>query len=215
MGVRRVSAAFLSHPHADHLLGLPAVAEGMPVERLFTPGRAGDEAASAALRRLPPATPLAAGDEVVLSGIRIEVLGPPRASPSRELSDNDASLVLRVVHGETAFLFPGDTEAEGEALLVERGGLSADVVKVPHHGSRTSSGPALVEAVRPRWAVASVGLRNRFAFPHDEAVERWRAAGAEFLRTDEAPVRFVSDGRAVHRADPAAALDAWALWNGR
>jgi competence protein ComEC len=152
---------------------------------------------------------------VVLSGIRIEILGPPRASPSRELSDNDASLVLRVVHGETAFLFPGDTEAEGEALLVERGGLSADVVKVPHHGSRTSSGPALVEAVRPRWAVASVGLRNRFAFPHAEAVERWRAAGVEFLRTDEAPVRFVSDGRSVHRADPAAALDAWALWNGR
>jgi competence protein ComEC len=219
MGVRRLAAAFVSHLHGDHALGLPGVAAGVEVERVYAPARAaaraGDEAVAEAMRRLPRAVPLAAGDQVAFGGVRFEVLGPPRPEAAPGLSDNDASLVLRVVHGRTAFLFPGDVEAEGEALAARHGTLAADVVKVPHHGSRTSSSRGLAAAVIPRWAVVSAGRRNRFAFPHAEAVERWRDVGAEVLRTDEGPARFLSDGRSVWRADPAAAHDAVELWAGR
>jgi len=145
--------------------------------------------------------------------VRFEVLGPPHRHG--ELDDNDASLVLRIVYGSTSFLFLADVGAAGEQGLLERGGLASTVAKVPHHGSRHNSSAALVEAVRPRWAVVSVGARNRFGFPHPEAVARWRSSGAEVLRTDEGAVRFLSDGRAVRRAEPAAALDVLARWGGR
>jgi competence protein ComEC len=93
-------------------------------------------------------------------------------------------------------LLLGDIEEAGEAALLGGGvDLAADLVKVPHHGSRTSSGSALVAAIRPRWAVLSVGAWNRFRHPADAVVARWRSAGARVLRTDvHGGVRLVSDG---------------------
>ncbi|HZZ83417.1 MAG TPA: DNA internalization-related competence protein ComEC/Rec2 [Anaeromyxobacteraceae bacterium] len=205
-GVRRVAAAFLSHPHPDHLFGLAGVAAGMPVERLFSNGRPGDEAAARALARLPPAEPLRAGEAWERAGVRFEILGPPTGSEA--WSENDASLVLSVRYGATAFLFPGDVEEEAEAALASSGrDLRADVVKVPHHGSRTAASATFAARVRPRWAVASVGVQNRFGFPHAEAVASWTREGARLLRTDEGAVRFFSDGRSVTRTEAARALD--------
>ena len=213
MGVTRLAAAFVSHPHPDHLQGLPAVVSGLGGRRVFASHDRGDETARAAFARMPPATELAAGDEVELSGIRIRVLGPPRSGT--RLVENDASLVLHVTYGETSFLLPGDVEAAGEAALLAAGIPRADVVKAPHHGSRTSSGRGLVAASRPRWVVFPVGAGNRYGFPHAETLARWRESGAEMLRTDDGPVRFRSDGRSVWRARPEDALDAWALLEGR
>ncbi len=214
MGVFRLAAAFVSHPHSDHLLGLPAVARSLPLERVLSNGRGGDEAAQAAWARLPRAETLAAGASLKLAGVRFEVLAPSPGDQS--LDENDASLVLRITYGQTELLFLGDLEAEGEeALLANTRRLGADVVKVPHHGSRASSSRALVDATRPRWAVASLGPHNRFGFPHREAVDRWRAAGAEVLRTDEGAVRFFSDGHTVQLTPPGRAIDAWALWRER
>ena len=213
MGVTRLAAAFVSHPHPDHLQGLPAVVAGLGARNVYASHDRGDEAARAAFARMPPATVLAAGDEVDLEGVRFRVLGPPPGDT--RLVENDASLVLHVTYGQTSFLLPGDVEAAGEAALAAAGIPRADVVKAPHHGSRTSSGRGLVAATRPRWVVFTVGPGNRYGFPHTETVERWRESGAEMLRTDEGPVRFRSDGRAVWRAGPEAAIDAWALLGGR
>ena len=90
--------------------------------------------------------------------------------------------------------------------------LAADVVKVPHHGSRTSSTAPFVEAVHPRWAAISLGAGNRFGFPHEEAVASWRGIGAVILRTDEGAIRFVSDGATVRRLPAERAVEPLALW---
>ena len=213
MGVTGLAAAFVSHPHPDHLQGLPAVVAGLGARHVYASHDRGDEAARAAFARMPPATQLAAGDEVHIDGVRFRVLGPPRGDT--RLVENDASLVLHVTYGQTSFLLPGDVEAAGEAALLAAGVPRADVVKAPHHGSRTSSGRGLVAASRPRWVVFPVGADNRYGFPHAETVARWRESGAELLRTDDGPVRFRSNGRSVWRARPEAALDAWALLEGR
>jgi competence protein ComEC len=206
LGVERLAAVFVSHPHPDHVLGLAAVAESFPISLAFSNGDGGDGEARALLASLRPRA-LLPGDGWERAGVRFDVVGGDRAT----LAPNDASLVLRVSYGETAFLFPGDVEADGEAAAVARGGLRADVVKIPHHGSRRSSGAELVAAVAPRLAVASVGRGNRYGFPHDEAVARWQAGGARVLRTDEGAIRLVSDGRRVRRVPADAALDPLAI----
>jgi len=203
LGIGRLAAVFVSHPHPDHVLGLGAVAFSIPADHVFTNGDPGGEAVRAALAPWPRPVPLRPGESWERAGVRFEVSGGERAG----LGTNDASLVVRVTYGSTAFLFPGDVEARGEEAAVARGGLRADVVKVPHHASRTSSSAAFVAAVAPRFAVASLGRGNPYGFPHAEVVERWRAAGAVVLRTDGGAVRFLSDGRSIRRLPAGSVLD--------
>lgn len=210
LGIRRLAAVFVSHPHPDHVLGLAAVADAFPIERIFSNGDEGDGEAREVLARLRP-VPLAPGERWEHAGVSFEILGGQRDT----FETNDGSLVLRVAYGETAFLFPGDVERAGEAAAVARGGLRSDVVKVPHHASRTSSGAAFVAAARPRWAVVSLSPTNHFGFPHDEALARWRAEGAQVLRTDQGAIRFLSDGRRVRRVPAGSVLDPLALLSER
>jgi competence protein ComEC len=191
---------------------LPAIAASMTIERVFTSGAEVDETARAMLVGAPAPQHLAAGDGWERAGVRFEVLAPARGETA--LGENDGSLVLKVVHGRTALVFLGDVEADGEAALLASLGpeaLRADVVKVAHHGSRTSSGTATIAATRPRFAVISVGKDNRFGFPAPEVVERWQAAGAAVLRTDSGAIRLVSDGRGARATPAKAAVDALAL----
>jgi competence protein ComEC len=202
LGVRRLAAVFVSHPHPDHVLGLRAILDAVPVEAAFGNGDAGEGPGAEVVARLHPAT-AGPGTTWWRGDVAFEVMGGPRTG----LSGNDASLVLRVRYGRTAFLFPGDVESAGEEAAVRAGGLAADVVKVAHHGSRTSSSPAFVAAVGARYAVVSVGAANRFGFPHPDTLARWSASGAEVLRTDGGAVRFLSNGERVVRVDPRVVLD--------
>jgi len=127
-----------------------------------------------------------AGVELVVWGPRYQ---PSAGAPVIEAADpvrsvNDNSLVVELRYRRRSLLFPGDVEAEGEALLAAAGVPPVDVVKVAHHGSPTSSSAALVDALRPRLAVISCGRANRFGFPSPAVLARWRAAGADIARTD-------------------------------
>jgi competence protein ComEC len=210
LGVRELAAVFVSHPHPDHVAGLRAILDALPVDAAFGNGDPGEGPAAAVLARLHPRT-LQPGEAWTHAGVRFEARGGPRD----ELVANDASLVLRVSYGRTALLLAGDVEARGEEAAVRAGGLRADLVKVPHHGSATSSSTDFVAAVAPRLAVISVGAGNRFGFPRAEVVARWSAAGARVLRTDAGAVRFLSDGTRVREVPADVVLDPLATWRER
>jgi competence protein ComEC len=210
LGVRRLAAIFVSHPHPDHVLGLAAVREAFPVGAAFSNGAAGEGEAREVFEQLAPVA-LLPGQGWARAGVRFDAVGGERAG----LGENDASLVLRVSYGETALLFAGDLEGEGEAAAVARGGLRADVVKVPHHGSRSSSSADFIAAVGARSAVICAGTGNRFGFPHAEVLARWRRAGAQVVRTDQGAARFLSDGARLRRMPPDTVLDPLATWRER
>jgi competence protein ComEC len=111
--------------------------------------------------------------------VRFEWLHPGDDPPP---GDNEASCVLLVSAGRRSVLLTGDIEREAEAQILRQGDLGpVDVLVVPHHGSRTSSSPALVAATRPRWALVPAGHRNRWGLPRMEIVERWQQSGATVL----------------------------------
>ncbi|HMS09616.1 MAG TPA: ComEC/Rec2 family competence protein, partial [Pyrinomonadaceae bacterium] len=202
-GLSHIHHIVASHADSDHLQGLIDVARNFSVGRAYFAAAQGETEESQMLYAIlaesgVTAERLTAGEAMTVGGVRVDVLYPSaNASPS--LAENDRSLVLMLTFGERRFLFTGDIEAEAERLLIESGAdLSADVVKVPHHGSRTSSTEAFVRAVRPRFAVIPVGRRSRFRHPDPQVVERWNAAGAETLTTgSRGTVTFESDGQEI------------------
>ena len=214
-GVRRLDVVAVSHPHPDHANGLAAVVDAFPVGEIWTNGADSPlpalvhMAETARARGIPIVRPHAidgGGD----SPARIEVLHPLVGGAVHVVpgwSENDNSIVLRLSYGGRAVLLAGDIERRAERRLVEQsapGAIAADVLKAPHHGSRTSSTAPLVDAVHPSLVLLSVGADNRWSFPAPEVVARYHAAGARTLRTDEdgaVTVRIDGHGRiAVARA---------------
>jgi len=136
---------------------------------------------------------LGRGDTLRFGAVAADVLWPPLADDAKAPSRNNDSLVLRLRYGERVFLLTGDIEKEAEAALVSTPeDLRSDVVKVAHHGSRTSSTAEFIARARPQFAVISVGLASIFNHPHAEVVERWRASGAQILTTGRSGTITVS-----------------------
>jgi competence protein ComEC len=186
-------AVVLSHPHPDHALGLRAVFEQV---RVGTFWNTGERAPPSFAESVPVYGPSALCGIHRWGGATVEVLAP---CPAIEMdrSTNDNSFVIRVAYGERAFLFVGDGEHEEEASLLARR-LRADVLKVGHHGSATSSSERFLDAVRPSVAVISCGARNRFGHPHAGTLARLTAHGARVLRTDrDGSVTVTTDGRTL------------------
>ena len=190
--IGRVDLVVLSHPHPDHMNGLFRVLERFDVGTLWSAGDGAgnpdyDRLVALARRRgvaVEVPRPLAR------AGLQLQPLGPfvgdEIAAPAG-LDANDASLVVRLDFAGHRILFTGDIEAQGEAELLGRhdaAALACDLIKVPHHGSRTSSGDALLGAVHPGRAVMSLGRQNRFGFPRPEILERYRVHDVQVLRTD-------------------------------
>jgi competence protein ComEC len=206
-----LAAFVLSHPHLDHVGGAAAAVAALRPAEYWDGGypaggehyRASLAAVAAAGARWRRARP---GDSLVVDGVVVEFLAPDSAWAASLDDANDASTVALVRFGAVRFLLVGDAEQDAERWLLAhaRGRLAADVLKVGHHGSATSSAPAFLAAVRPRLALVSVGLGNDYGHPSPQVMARLARSGAEVLRSDLLGTIVVrTDGQrlTVHAAD--------------
>jgi competence protein ComEC len=205
----RIDVMVLTHPHPDHFGGLPAVLRGVEVGELWDSGQgeaqgAGPVYASLLALARERGVPIRRPGELCGHPRRhgaatVELLAPcPGFVAGRGANDN--SLVLRVTLGRRSALLTGDAEALEEQDLVARYGaaLRADYLKAGHHGSRTSTGAALLSAVEPSWATLSSGVRNRFGHPHAPTLERLLGLGVATFRLDRSgSFEWTTDGARV------------------
>jgi len=183
-GYSHVDYLVATHADADHIQGFTDVAANfsigwMLIERSASQSEDFASVDEVVRSRAIPVRFLSAGDAINIGGALVEVLSPGPEDPSL-VSENDRSLVIKITYGERSFLFTGDIERTAESRLAM---ADVDVVKVAHHGSRTSSTPQFIDAARPEFAIISVGRRSRFGHPHSEVVERWSNAGVALLQT--------------------------------
>jgi len=214
--IARVDYLVMSHPDRDHYGGLGFLAAHFTPREFWWNGVGDDAESFAALQQHVSESGAARrvvqrGDRRRLGVVEALVESPPRRLDG--LSINDQSVVVSLAYGRTRVLFAGDiqTRAENDLVVSVDGQLASTVLKVPHHGSRTSSSPRFVAAVAPRLAVISAGFANRFHFPHPSVVERYAAEHVALLRTDldgAVEVRLGADGGLRVRAQRAIAAPA-------
>jgi len=196
-GYKKIDYLVCSHFHPDHAGGLPALAQNFRVKEFWYPEEGGggelEQQINRALSRRVRKRPLRPGIFQETADYRVEVVYPDREADVLFRPGNDLSAVLRLDAGQQSFLFPADITALVEEYLVQSRTekLKAKVLKIPHHGSRSSSSEIFLQAVAPDWAVITCGRNNVYGFPDRQVLERLEAAGIGILRIDrDGAVRF-------------------------
>ncbi len=198
-GLSEVDYVLATHADADHIDGLNDVVKNFSVRSALVARTPADDPEFAKFANTLRQTKthletIQEGDTIRFGEVEVSVLWPPAGG---DTSTNDDSVVLRIQFGENSILMTGDIEKAAErSLLASQQQLKADVVKVPHHGSRTSSTDPFVLATKPAFAIVSVGRHSTFGHPHKEVVERWQANGATLLTTGNCgTITVVTDGK--------------------
>jgi len=169
----RLDMVLLSHRDMDHVGGAPAVLTMQPQAELLSSIEVGN-----GLQSLRPARRCVAGQHWEWDGVQFDILHPQAGDYDAAAKPNALSCVLRIANGVQTALLVGDIEQPQEARLVAAGGsLKSDVLLLPHHGSKTSSSPAFLDAVAPRIAVVQAGYRNRFGHPAPSVLARLHERG--------------------------------------
>ena len=191
-GIRKIDHVVLTHPHADHYVGLKYVFARLPVGNFYdtrkdNPGVGEVRALAAKVPGIKTWYP-APGDYLDWGpGVQAKVFNScPDAAAAAPVTPNNCSIVVKLTYQNASFLFTGDMEAAVEAQVVPKYGaeLKADVLKVGHHGSRGASSEPFLRAVSPALAYIEVGVNNSYGHPRPEALARLQAVGAQIYRTD-------------------------------
>lgn len=186
LNVSAIDFVVATHPHSDHIGGLPAVFDAFDIKTVYMPNAVSDSYSFELLLDKIDAE----GCETIEAkqGVSIfadENLNARFLAPVNDEYDdlNNYSAVLKITYIEKSFLFMGDAETLSEKEITDV--ISADVIKVGHHGSKTSSSKSFINRVMPRFAVFEVGADNSYGHPNAEVIDRYERIGAEILRTDE------------------------------
>ncbi|MBS1820686.1 MAG: DNA internalization-related competence protein ComEC/Rec2 [Acidobacteria bacterium] len=187
--IRRLDVLVLSHAHSDHMGGMAAVMRNFRPRELWVSTDPGSDAYRVLIAQAAElgvkVRHLRAGDSSQWAGTQIKVLAPePSYVNSAQPSNND-SLVLRIEYGIASVLLEGDAEAQSEQTILARGLAPVTLLKIGHHGSRSSTTPAFFAALAPKDAIVSVGKGNTFGHPREEVIQRVASGGTRLFRTDE------------------------------
>lgn len=205
-GVTEIDYLVATHPHQDHIGGMPRLLDRMPVLNFVDPAiPTTNQTYGHTLERVMeydvnPILARKGGTLDMGSEVQAELLWPrePFLIDEGEPAINDNSMVVKVTMGDVSFLITGDIEQPAEELIVEsttNDDLQSDVLVVPHHGSSSSSTAELLDTVSPSVAVIPVGLNNQYGHPHDESMQRLRFRGISVHRTDlDGTVEIITDG---------------------
>jgi len=192
-GIRRIDYLVSTHPHPDHFGGFPYLMDNFKIGEIWLNGEVSPES-EIFFKKVQDSNihyqVKRRGDILETNNYKIYVLHPNddffADSERGDFSNyNSGSLVVKVEAGRSSLLFTGDIEAEAEESLIPLGKwLRSDIIKVPHHGGRTSSSEGFIKAVSPQAAVISLGKYNSYHHPHPATIERYKAAGVRIYRTD-------------------------------
>lgn len=204
-GISSIDGAFVSHMHYDHYAGLEPLLRAGYIEKIYSSGEKTENLTAYALDSIAygsriPVEQVYQGEKLIDEELAMYVLSPDPKSGDVIGNKNHRSIIIKLVYGNTSFLFLADAEADAEKALTKRYGtfLKSDVVKVAHHGSKTSSTQELISLARPSYAIISVGDYNSFGHPNANVLERWHRSGAKVLSTaHDGALIFESDGNKV------------------
>lgn len=201
-GIKKIDYLVATHPHEDHIGGMDNVIRSFEIGQVYMPRattttKTFEDVLLATKEKGLKITSAKAGAIVLDQGNLKVNLVAPVGSCYEDL--NNWSVVTRIQYGDTAFLLTGDAEAQSEEEMLTSGAnLKADVLKVGHHGSSSSTTPAFLKAVVPKYAVISVGAGNDYGHPHKETLVKLQNAGVQVYRTDlDGTVIFTSDGKTI------------------
>jgi competence protein ComEC len=203
-GMDSIDYVLATHADADHIDGLNDIARNFQVRGAVVARTPADDPeyerfAMTMKERGLPLQKIGAGDVLRFGDVSAQVLWPPPSRNESAPSRNNDSVVLLLRYGDKSLLLTGDLERQGEEAVLRNGiDLGSDLVKVAHHGSRTSSIEAFVAAAHPSLAIISVGRTSVFGHPNKDVVERWRASGAEVMTTGQrGTISVVTDGQVL------------------
>ncbi len=189
--VKHLDVVVSTHAHGDHIGGLPAVMAQFGVGRVYDSGKPHTTALyenylGAIEEYGVPFEIPTRGDIISLGDVKLKVLHP--VDDPKDWDTNNSSVVMRLEYGDVAFMFTGDVESEGESEITSYFGpneLKSQIIKMPHHGSNTSSSDEFVDWVNPDVAIISVGENNSYGLPHDEVIQAYEDRGTKIYRTDK------------------------------